>query len=131
MNYSVHANFSLFKKLEVILVKLCSIFPVFSSLSCKPFVYQGSILVRVIGHLDLSGQRVPEPCSGRCSLLAGGLIPTRGGRLAAKLLPRQESRRSQRFIFILAPAVMSQPALHLVSPGRESNLVSFSILEAL
>lgn len=64
-------------------------------------------------------------------VLAGGLAPAHEGHLAAGLLSRQESRRSRRFIFILAPAVIAPPALRLVSPGRESNLVPFSILEAL
>lgn len=48
--------------------------------------------------------------------LAGGLAPELGGRLAAELLPRQASRQSRRFIFILAPAAMCPANLVLGQP---------------
>ena len=85
----------------------------------------------VTGHLALPGPCVPGPCPGRGSVPAGGLAPGHQGRLAAWPRARQESSGpgdSSAFWHLLPCA---QPALPSVSPGREPNLVPFSVLEAL
>lgn len=86
------------------------------------------IWVKVMRRLALPGPSVPGPRPGSGSVLAGDLAAVHRRCLAAEPRPCQVSEPSRTSWHLLRCA---RPASHSVSPGREPNLVPFSILEPL